>query len=264
MAFTSLVFSCWLPGGLGTVHAIRLGIKPFAESRANSESWSGSRVDPPCPCRAILKSAPITRLQSFIFLLFQASREKLGAIRSPALSPGFRIDWTEGDFSEETAMRKWMTLASVGTALMVTLLTQTSAQDDKERAGKESSPPRYSAPEGRARAARASGDVKWAYFVNGRGNKGAFFLNNDTGEAIYTIPGPGTQAARKMNLNYTGEDQTGRYWQYQEPLPGGFAWFFPKDVASDPVYSMTMGVPTPHVVPFGPASRCPIMSVTDE
>ena len=94
-------------------------------------------------------------------------------------------------------MRKWMTLASVGTALMVTLLTQTSAQEDKERAGKESSPPKYSAPEGRARAAQASGDVKWAYFVNGRGNKGAFFLNNDTGEAIYTIPGPGPQAGAR-------------------------------------------------------------------
>jgi len=158
-------------------------------------------------------------------------------------------------------MRKWMTLASVGTALMVTLLTQTSAQDDKERARKESSPPRYSAPEGQA---QASGDVKWAYFVNarvgGRGIKGAFFLNNDTGEAIYTLPGPGPQVARKMSLSYTGEDQTGRYWQYQEPLPGSFAWFFPKDVASDPVYSMTMGVPTPHVVPFGSAGRCPIMT----
>src|SRR5512135_2795977 len=53
-----------LPGGFGMVHAIGLGIEPFAELGANSESWSGSRVDSPCSCRAILKSAPVTLLQS--------------------------------------------------------------------------------------------------------------------------------------------------------------------------------------------------------
>ena len=55
-----------LPGGFGTVHAIRLGIEPFAELGANSESLRGSRVDSPCSCRAILKSAPVTLLQSQI------------------------------------------------------------------------------------------------------------------------------------------------------------------------------------------------------
>ena len=34
-----------LPGGLDLVHAIRLGIKPFAELAANSEALSGSQVD---------------------------------------------------------------------------------------------------------------------------------------------------------------------------------------------------------------------------
>lgn len=163
-------------------------------------------------------------------------------------------------------MRRWMTLVSVGTALMVMFLTQTSAQDDKERAGKESSPPRYSAPEGRARGARASEHVNWAYFVDGRGSKGAFFLKDSTGVAIYTNPVSGPQAVHEAKLYYAGEDQTGRYWQYQEGLPVGFAftWFFPKDVASDPVYPMMMpdpvysmmkGVATPQVVPFGPARR---------
>ena len=53
-----------LTGGFGTVYAIRLGIEPFAEGGANSESLRGSRVDSPYSCRAILKSAPVTLLQS--------------------------------------------------------------------------------------------------------------------------------------------------------------------------------------------------------
>src|SRR5271165_6760588 len=42
-----------LPGGWDLAHAIRLGIKPFAELGANSEALSGSQVDSPCSCRAI-------------------------------------------------------------------------------------------------------------------------------------------------------------------------------------------------------------------
>ncbi len=37
-----------LPGGWDLAHAIRLGIKPFAELGANSEALSGSHVDSPC------------------------------------------------------------------------------------------------------------------------------------------------------------------------------------------------------------------------
>jgi hypothetical protein len=53
-----------LPGGWDLAHAIRLGIKPFAELGANSEALSGSQVDSPCSCRAIFESAPVTMLQS--------------------------------------------------------------------------------------------------------------------------------------------------------------------------------------------------------
>jgi hypothetical protein len=53
-----------LPGGWGLAHAIRLGIKPFAELGANSEALSGSQVDSPCSCRAIFESAPVAMLQS--------------------------------------------------------------------------------------------------------------------------------------------------------------------------------------------------------
>jgi hypothetical protein len=55
-----------LPGGFETVRAIRFGIEPFIELGANLGSLSGSRVDSPCSCRAILKSAPVTLLQSRI------------------------------------------------------------------------------------------------------------------------------------------------------------------------------------------------------
>src|SRR5208337_4125140 len=37
-----------LPAGWDSAHAIRLGIKPFAELGANSEALSGSQVDSPC------------------------------------------------------------------------------------------------------------------------------------------------------------------------------------------------------------------------
>ena len=53
-----------LPGGIGLVHAIRLGIEPFAELGANSASWSGSEVDASCSRRAILGLASVTVLQS--------------------------------------------------------------------------------------------------------------------------------------------------------------------------------------------------------
>jgi len=53
-----------LPGGWDLAHAIRLGIKPFAELGADSEALSGSQVDSPCSCRAIFESAPVAMLQS--------------------------------------------------------------------------------------------------------------------------------------------------------------------------------------------------------
>jgi hypothetical protein len=48
-----------LPGGWDLAHAIRLGIKPFAELGANPEALSGSQVDSQCSCRAIFESAPV-------------------------------------------------------------------------------------------------------------------------------------------------------------------------------------------------------------
>ena len=53
-----------LRGGWDLAHAIRLGIKPFAELGANAEALSGSQVDSPCSCRAIFESAPVAMLQS--------------------------------------------------------------------------------------------------------------------------------------------------------------------------------------------------------
>ena len=53
-----------LPGGWDLAHAIRLGIKPFAELGANSEALSGSQVDSPCSCRAIFESAPVAMRHS--------------------------------------------------------------------------------------------------------------------------------------------------------------------------------------------------------
>ena len=53
-----------LPGDWDLAHAIRLGIKPFAELGANSEALSGSQVDSSCSCRAILESTPVAMLQS--------------------------------------------------------------------------------------------------------------------------------------------------------------------------------------------------------
>ena len=53
-----------LPGGWDLAHAIRLGIKLFAELGANSQALSGSHVDSPCSCRAIFELAPVAMLQS--------------------------------------------------------------------------------------------------------------------------------------------------------------------------------------------------------
>ena len=47
-----------LPSGWDLAHAIRLGIKPFAELGANSETLSGSQVDSPCSCPAIFEISP--------------------------------------------------------------------------------------------------------------------------------------------------------------------------------------------------------------
>ena len=47
-----------LPGGWDLAHAIRLGIKLFAELGANSQALSGSHVDSPCSCRAIFGIGP--------------------------------------------------------------------------------------------------------------------------------------------------------------------------------------------------------------
>jgi len=60
-----------LPGGWDLAHAIKLGIKPFADLGANSEALSGSQVDSPCSCRAIFESAPVAMLQSQMFEVFQ-------------------------------------------------------------------------------------------------------------------------------------------------------------------------------------------------
>ena len=71
-----------LPGGWDLAHAIRLGIKLFAELGANSQALSGSHVDSPCSCRAILESAPVAMLQSrFSGPWSLASVEALGASR---------------------------------------------------------------------------------------------------------------------------------------------------------------------------------------
>ena len=56
-----------LPGGWDLAHAIRLGIKPFAELGANSEALSGSQAGSPCSCQAIFESAPVAMLQSPTF-----------------------------------------------------------------------------------------------------------------------------------------------------------------------------------------------------
>jgi hypothetical protein len=53
-----------LPGNSGSVHAIRLGIEPFAKLGANSLSLSGSEGDSPWSRRTTLGLAPVTVLQS--------------------------------------------------------------------------------------------------------------------------------------------------------------------------------------------------------
>ena len=63
-----------LPGNSGSVHAIRLGIKPFAKLGANSLSLSGSEGDSSCSRRTILGLAPVTVLQSRFVLLCRFRR----------------------------------------------------------------------------------------------------------------------------------------------------------------------------------------------
>src|SRR5271166_3170942 len=60
-----------LPGDWDLAHAIRLGIKPFAELGANLEALSGSQVDSPCSCRAIFESAPVALLSDPLFRVFR-------------------------------------------------------------------------------------------------------------------------------------------------------------------------------------------------
>ena len=69
-----------LPGGWDLAHAIRLGIKPFAELGANSEALSGSQVDSPCSCRAIFESAPVVMLQSLISVVYFMVRRLVAAL----------------------------------------------------------------------------------------------------------------------------------------------------------------------------------------
>ena len=68
-----------LPGGLDLAHAIRLGIKPFAELAANSEALSESQVDSPCSCRAIFESAPVAMLQSPFSCVFEDFSRELSS-----------------------------------------------------------------------------------------------------------------------------------------------------------------------------------------
>jgi len=80
-----------LPGGWDLAHAIRLGIKPFAELGANSEALSGSHVDSPCSCRAIFESAPVAMLQSrflgeFHELFYSENRIRLAVAGSQKFS----------------------------------------------------------------------------------------------------------------------------------------------------------------------------------
>jgi len=93
-----------LLGGFGTIHAIRLGIEPFAELGANSGLLSGSRVDSPCSCRVILKSAPVIVLHSPnindsrpLFWSRRSSRQPSKSLelltKSPPASVSFWVTW---------------------------------------------------------------------------------------------------------------------------------------------------------------------------
>ena len=63
-----------LPGDWDLAHAIRLGIKPFAELGANSEALSGSQVDSSCSCRAIFRIDPGSDATVSKNRLFRAAR----------------------------------------------------------------------------------------------------------------------------------------------------------------------------------------------
>ena len=71
-----------LPGDWDLAHAIRLGIKLFAELGANSEALSESQVDSPCSCRAIFESAPVAMLKSLIILVLKGAGMRAPFVRS--------------------------------------------------------------------------------------------------------------------------------------------------------------------------------------
>ena len=92
-----------LPGGWDLAHAIRLGIKLFAELGANSQALSGSHVDSPCSCRAIFESAPVAMLQSPKNALQWGHGDE--AVEEPAGRDGFSPGpWR---FNGATAMKPW-------------------------------------------------------------------------------------------------------------------------------------------------------------
>ena len=74
-----------LPGDWDLAHAIRLGIKPFAELGANSETLSGSQVDSPCSCPSDPRIGPGS--DATVSFLARKSREILRTIvqRGPTM-----------------------------------------------------------------------------------------------------------------------------------------------------------------------------------
>src|SRR3974377_979969 len=62
-----------LPGGWDLAHAIRLGIKPFAELGAHSEALSGVQVDSPFSSRAIFEFGPGSDATVSVFSGFLAT-----------------------------------------------------------------------------------------------------------------------------------------------------------------------------------------------
>src|SRR3974377_1996237 len=65
-----------LPGGWDLAHAIRLGIKPFAELGANSEALRDVKVYALCSLRGIFESAPVAMLQSRFFSFFPSGADR--------------------------------------------------------------------------------------------------------------------------------------------------------------------------------------------
>ena len=95
-----------LPGGWDLAHAIRLGIKLFAELGANSQALSGSHVDSPCSCRAIFESAPVAMLQSPKNGFNGATAMKLWKSRLPGrvFTCSLALQWGHGDEAVEEAV----------------------------------------------------------------------------------------------------------------------------------------------------------------